>query len=1464
LIGTNKNMDNHNQYTNGSTNDITRAAQARRRQRVVMNQPQTSPTTLLSSQALLQPVQSQLHDGKKSSHTPNTTPATNTTTTTTLMNQSIEVGTNATTLFASLQQSRTSSTKRRQPQPPLSNTSTTTSIISHSSLATTFSSQQQQPQANVAVTTTPIENVSTEETTPTSYFRSMMLSSKVPPSINDQLPHQQEKKVGSHPNPRRTTAASNTTANATAATSTQRNHQEAYESKNPLHHPPKNDTMTTTATTTLTPLSVAVQLYDIDTVGNNNTKRKSSSCIHHNSTNVTSGKHVTNLSYIRIRSMAYPTQTVAVQPLVPPETKKNEEDQQHDSVDYAARQPQSPIHGDNRNGCSIAKDDDHYTATLTGTFLKDTIEVLQIRSILQHAVDLRRTNHDEEDDSEVLHYGDTVTLRWTSSTRNNVTPESFVLSCCSTVPEPTNDHSTVPTRLHFLPLLQRSSSNSGGNNNATISNKSQQWKILSPSLPPVKVGRTALEEDAMQRASQQQQRQQHPPLNSTTNGSGQQRQSPQRIIPDIPIRYDDPIVLRNCATGGILSCTSSQQATRNIDDVERKTNIGDVYVITDATFQSQIDVTDSSEHMMDDENEIHAIPRVVVDRNRTSLMSQLQHSGTLIPSLQEQFAFVHSSVPIVPLWMTSTMMHPNHHSVISQSTQRQPRSMTESYMDMSYLFYPDRYETMQEVAAIVMTDVGTNQTPSHSMQTTDCNTALLLELFNTVAGQEQILLYELIHACLGLEGQFIRAISNTTSDNLTSPTSSQLSGRMEKLHFQLYDHVHCRWDVIVRRLIEDMLLLPTLFARIQYFVHDHTPGYEYGHVMQAYCDRLGQLVHVYIGTVVSWYQQYIGGQLTLQKFQIQLQTSMKSLSILYQICEVVQFKKGGALINTIREWQQITRDGDIELEKLAQTLLDAAVVPYMTRLLDWLEMGILTNDPQQEFMITMNPDPDTTWENRYTISQQNIIRDFFATDRLVEQTLAAGRYWNAVRSGTVVSRANRAVGRTSEVSNVSSLLYLSNVASTSAYIQTKHREASTSLLRLLKDDCDLLSELRMMKRYFLLEDGDFFVSFLDFAEEELLKDVAKLSRARMQHWMDSCHQMLDQNDDDNDWPTRGNTLSGGLQCRIASEGLSDYLDKLHAPSGGIDTKEAWTPMRHTYGGTLTSTKSGLTGLDTFYLDLATIPFPISTVLSSNAMGCYHLLFRHLFFAKYVERRMISIWKDHQMMKELKSLRGPMGATFLLRQRMLHLLQNLIYYMIFEVIEPNWLILEKSIHTPISNAEQTVDDILQHHGHFLQRTLEACLLTNRDAVRSLTKLLKTCLLFSEQMKRFTKATKLEDERNAVATEKRREVHSDFYSRYTKRPSSKFSAKHLQEHFRRSRSERSDRVHRQAARIEREVSGEPFCRMTIRFEEVFTKNLRDFMIQINSSEDVFHSHKVNLCIRLDYNGYITKSLGLGLKR
>lgn len=60
---------------------------------------------------------------------------------------------------------------------------------------------------------------------------------------------------------------------------------------------------------------------------------------------------------------------------------------------------------------------------------------------------------------------------------------------------------------------------------------------------------------------------------------------------------------------------------------------------------------------------------------------------------------------------------------------------------------------------------------------------------------------------------------------------------------------------------------------------------------------------------------------------------------------------------------------------------------------------------------------------------------------------------------------------------------------------------------------------------------------------------------------------------------------------------------------------------------------------------------------------------------------------------------------------------------------------------VSANRRTVDDIVVVHDAFLHRTVEACLLTNKELVRTLTKLMTTMLMFADQMKLFTEATRI---------------------------------------------------------------------------------------------------------------------------
>ena len=218
---------------------------------------------------------------------------------------------------------------------------------------------------------------------------------------------------------------------------------------------------------------------------------------------------------------------------------------------------------------------------------------------------------------------------------------------------------------------------------------------------------------------------------------------------------------------------------------------------------------------------------------------------------------------------------------------------------------------------------------------------------------------------------------------------------------------------------------------------------------------------------------------------------------------------------------------------------------------------------------------------------------------------------------------------------------------------------------------------------------------MDKAENELLKEVLYVSRGRVQNWMTLSVQMSGGGNDGIEAdPTSSSTgdpsSSGGnsssrsskalrdivssLKGDFATRSLVNHLDALHAMDGGIDSNEPKIPSRHVYGGA----NKQLTGVECFMLDFHHIPFPLSLALLHHTLTNYQLLFRHLFFVKHVERSLVGTWLDHQTIKEFQSPRKDLGRTYCLRQRMLHFIQNFVYYMMFEVIEPNWLEMEAKI------------------------------------------------------------------------------------------------------------------------------------------------------------------------------------------
>ena len=146
--------------------------------------------------------------------------------------------------------------------------------------------------------------------------------------------------------------------------------------------------------------------------------------------------------------------------------------------------------------------------------------------------------------------------------------------------------------------------------------------------------------------------------------------------------------------------------------------------------------------------------------------------------------------------------------------------------------------------------------------------------------------------------------------------------------------------------------------------------------------------------------------------------------------------------------------------------------------------------------------------------------------------------------------------------------------------------ASRAFYNILMRDYQVLDILAFMKRYFLLDQGDFFVHFLDMAEDELLQEMSAVSRGRVQNWMALSIQMSGgPGGGDHDQKSLIFDFVSSLKGAFATQSLINDLDELHAHDGGIHSHEPKTPSRHVYGGA----DKGLTGVEAFMLDFHKMP-----------------------------------------------------------------------------------------------------------------------------------------------------------------------------------------------------------------------------------------------------------------------------------
>ncbi|XP_011944234.1 PREDICTED: gamma-tubulin complex component 2 isoform X1 [Cercocebus atys] len=660
-----------------------------------------------------------------------------------------------------------------------------------------------------------------------------------------------------------------------------------------------------------------------------------------------------------------------------------------------------------------------------------------------------------------------------------------------------------------------------------------------------------------------------------------------------------------------------------------------------------------------------------------------------------------------------------------------------------------------------------------------------------LASQESAVVEDLLYVLVGVDGRYV--------------TAQPLAGRQSRTFL-----VDPNLDLSIRELVNRILPVAASYSTVTRFIEEKS-SFEYGQVNHALAAAMRTLVKEHLILVSQLEQLHRQGLLSLQKLWFYIQPAMRTMDILASLATSVDKGEclGGSTLSLLHD-RSFSYTGDSQAQELCLYLTKAASAPYFEVLEKWIYRGII-HDPYSEFMVEehelrkeriQEDYNDKYWDQRYTIVQQQI-PSFL--QKVADKILSTGKYLNVVRE----------CGHDVTCPVAKEIIYTLKERAYVEQIEKAFNYASKVLLDFLMEEKELVAHLRSIKRYFLMDQGDFFVHFMDLAEEELRKPVEDITPPRLEALLELALRMSTANTD---------PYKDDLKIDLMPHDLITQLLRVLA----IETKQE-KAMAHADPTELT-----LSGLEAFSFDYI-VKWPLSLIINRKALTRYQMLFRHMFYCKHVERQLCSVWISNKTAKQhsLHSAQWFAGA-FTLRQRMLNFVQNIQYYMMFEVMEPTWHILEKNL-----KSASNIDDVLGHHTGFLDTCLKDCMLTNPELLKVFSKLMSVCVMFTNCMQKFTQSMKLDSELGGQMLEQG--TVPELPTGAEERARKELTRKHLAEHA-------------DAAQL---VSG--FEATINKFDKNFSAHLLDLLarLSIYSTSDCEHG-MASVISRLDFNGFYTERL------
>lgn len=436
---------------------------------------------------------------------------------------------------------------------------------------------------------------------------------------------------------------------------------------------------------------------------------------------------------------------------------------------------------------------------------------------------------------------------------------------------------------------------------------------------------------------------------------------------------------------------------------------------------------------------------------------------------------------------------------------------------------------------------------------------------------------------------------------------------------------------------------------------------------------------------------------TLKRCVIWTRDATMGLRVMTLMVEESKNRKGGQLISLIHSFA--SSHGDPFVGAFAERLLAHVTTPFYDMLRLWIYDGELS-DPYHEFFVSERQASSTddalhggssgaamsVWEDKYTLDA-SMIPSIMPED-FAKKVFLIGKSLNFIRHACGDSAWVETYSKTH-----SHALSYNDTGDLTSSISSAYKTTMSRLMHLMTYKFHLLSHLTALKNYLLLGRGDFIALLM----ESLSPSLAKPANSQYRHALTA-------------------QLEHAIRASNAQHDSPEVLRRLDA---------RMLELSH-----------GEIGWDVFTLEYK-VDAPIDVIVTPHASKQYLKVFNLLWRVKRVEHALGATWR-----RSMTGARGVLGAVAdtmgsdwkaarCAMAEMIHFVNQLQYYILFEVIESSWATLQ---HKMLGKPDATLDDLIAAHAEYLRSITRKGLLgsggSSLDFPAQLHELIKVMLAYVE--------------------------------------------------------------------------------------------------------------------------------------